>query len=266
VRDSAAFWQDRRALPAPEHLSRRIDRAEAEFMLDWLRGIPGVRIERFGEAWAPVNPDEPELDFQNRVIGLYPKDAGQLDAIVAYYREAGVRPWFELPPAHDFERLAGPLIAGGARPIGFQSVLYAEPERFEADARVREIGQDEAEVFADVLLRGHGVPDDVSRSHVGRWAGNPSSRLYLAEVDGVPAAAGALVLGEVANLANASTLPEFRGRGLQSALIRARIDAAAMSGAALVCASASWDSQSQRNLERAGLRVAYTKTVWRVQP
>jgi hypothetical protein len=39
-----------------------------------------------------------------------------------------------------------------------------------------------------------------------------------------------------------------------------------MSGAALVCASASWASQSQRNLERAGLRVAYTKTVWRVQP
>lgn len=235
-------------------------------MLDWLRGIPGVRIERFGAAWAPVNPDEPELDFQNRLIGLYPEDAGHVDAILAYYRKAAVRPWFELPPADDFERLSGPLVAAGARPIGFHTVLYGEPQRYEADARVREIGADEAEVFADVLLRGHGVPEDVPRSHVARWAENPTSRLYLAEVDGVPAAAGALVLGEVANLANASTLPEFRGRGLQSALIRARMNAAAAAGAELVCSGAAWASQSQRNLERAGLRIAYTKTTWRLQP
>ena len=235
-------------------------------MLDWLRGIPDVRIERFGGAWAPVNPDEPELDFQNRVIGLSPEDAGELDAIFAFYREAGVRPWFELPPAHDFERLSGPLSAAGALPIGFHTVLYGEPARFEADPRVREIGPDEAELFADVLLRGHGVPDEVPRSQIARWAEKPTSRLFVAEVDGVAAGAGALVLGEVANLANASTLPEFRGRGLQSALIRARISAAAAAGADLVCSAASWASQSQRNLERAGLRIAHTKTVWRLQP
>jgi predicted GNAT family acetyltransferase len=250
-------------LLAPEDLSRRIDRAEADFMLDWLRGVPGVRIERFGAAWAPVNPDEPELDFQNRLIGLYPEDAGELDAILAYYSEAGVRPWFELPPAHDFERLSGPLAGAGARPIAFHTVLYGQPEHFDPDPRVREIGQDEAELFADVLLRGHGVPADVPRSHVASWAENQTSRLYVAEEDGRPAAAGALVLGEVANLANASTLPEFRGRGLQSALIRTRISAAAAAGSALVCSGASWASQSQRNLERAGLRIAYTKTVWR---
>lgn len=235
-------------------------------MLDWLQGIPKVRIERFGGAWAPVNPDEPELDFQNRLIGLYPEDAGELDAILEFYGAAGVRPWFELPPAHDFERLSGPLAAAGARPIAFQTVLYGKPERFEADPCVREIALEEAETFADVLLRGHGVPDDAPRGHIARWAEHATSRLYLAEVDGVPAAAGALVLGEVANLANASTLPEFRGRGLQSALIRARIDAAAAAGAELVCSGASWASQSQRNLERAGLRVAYTKTVWRLRP
>ncbi len=235
-------------------------------MLGWLRGIPGVRIERFGAAWAPVNPDAPELDFQNRLIGLYPDDAGQLDAIFAFYREAGVRPWFELPPAHDFERLSSPLAAAGARPIAFHTVLYGEPEHFDADPRVREIGPDEAELFADVLLRGHGVPDHVPRSHVASWAENPTSRLYVAEVDGWPAAAGALVLGEVANLANASTLPAFRGRGLQSALIRTRISVAAAAGSALVCSGAAWASQSQRNLERAGLRIAYTKTVWRQNP
>ena len=235
-------------------------------MLDWLRGIPGVRIERFGAAWAPVNPDEPELDFQNRVIGLSPEDAGELDAIFAFYREAGVRPWFELPPAHDFGRFSAPLAGAGALPIGFHTVLYGEPARFDADPRVREIGPEEADLFADVLLRGHGAPDEVPRRHVAHWAEKSTSRLFVAEVDGVPAAAGALVLGEVANLASASTLPEFRGRGLQSALIRARIAAAAAAGAGLVCSGASWDSQSQRNLERAGLRIAYTKTVWRLQP
>jgi len=55
----------------------------------------------------------------------------------------------------------------------------------------------------------------------------------------------------------------LRGGGLQSALIRARISAAAAAGSEIVCSGASWASQSQRNLERAGLRIAYTKTVWR---
>ncbi|MDQ5820133.1 MAG: GNAT family N-acetyltransferase [Actinomycetota bacterium] len=249
-----------------EELVRRLETVGVEFIAGWCSDIPGVRVERFGDARASLNPDEPELDFQNMVMGLYPNDAGKVDPILRFYADAGVRPWFELPPASEPARLSIPLGDAGARPIGFSSMLYGSPKRLDADARVREARPDEAPVFADVLLRGHGAPDEASREHIVRWAQAETSRMFVAQVDGEVAAAAALhYSGGIAYLANASTLPEARGLGLQTALIAARMIAAAEAGSDLVSSQATWSSQSQRNLERAGLSIAYTKTIWRVQ-
>jgi GNAT superfamily N-acetyltransferase len=96
------------------------------------------------------------------------------------------------------------------------------------------------------------------------WAGLAGVRAYLARVDGAPAAAAALRLCDgLALLANASSLPAFRRRGCQTALIGRRLADARAAGCELVCALAAFASPSQRNLERAGLRLAYTKAVWR---
>ncbi len=50
---------------------------------------------------------------------------------------------------------------------------------------------------------------------------------------------------------------------MQTALIAVRIAEAEAAGCDLVCSQAAFGSPSQRNLERAGLSVAYTKAVWR---
>lgn len=50
----------------------------------------------------------------------------------------------------------------------------------------------------------------------------------------------------------ASTVPEFRNRSAQRALLEAR----------LRCANAQPGSGSHRNAERNGFRVAYTRTKW----
>jgi GNAT superfamily N-acetyltransferase len=55
------------------------------------------------------------------------------------------------------------------------------------------------------------------------------------------------------------TLARFRGEGLQSKLIRARLSLAAEAGCDLVTADTAPGSQSQRNYERLGFRVVYTK-------
>ncbi len=55
------------------------------------------------------------------------------------------------------------------------------------------------------------------------------------------------------------TLPRFRGEGLQTMLIRARLSIAALAGCDLVTADTAPGSQSQRNYERLGFRVVYTK-------
>jgi len=47
------------------------------------------------------------------------------------------------------------------------------------------------------------------------------------------------------------------------ALIQQRIVDAAHAGCTLVVTQTRAGTTSQRNMERAGLRVAYTKTIWR---
>jgi len=91
-----------------------------------------------------------------------------------------------------------------------------------------------------------------------------SSACFLATIDDQPAAAGALFLHEgVALFAGASTLPEFRRRGLQAALLEARIRYACEHGCDLAMMVAEAGSNSQRNAQRQGFLVAYTRLKWR---
>ncbi|HEU0119096.1 MAG TPA: hypothetical protein VFQ91_01110 [Bryobacteraceae bacterium] len=55
------------------------------------------------------------------------------------------------------------------------------------------------------------------------------------------------------------TAPACRGMGLHTAMIRARLAMAAEAGCDLATADTAPGSQSQRNYERAGFQVAYTK-------
>ncbi len=58
-----------------------------------------------------------------------------------------------------------------------------------------------------------------------------------------------------------STIERFRGSGLQSVLIRERLRRAAAAGCDLAMACTVPGTVSQRNYERAGFQVAYTKTM-----
>jgi ribosomal protein S18 acetylase RimI-like enzyme len=254
-------------LRADEALARRLEAASDRYMLEWLSGTD-ADLERFGRAVAAVDPSRPQLDFVNRVYGLWPEDAQQVREIVRLYRTRGVRGWFELAPSEAFARLAEALTGAGAAQIAFHSVLHGAPRAAEPALEVGEVEAANVSLFADVLLRGHGVPEPERArdpASVERWLGIRGWRLYLARVDGEPAGAAVLTLSDgVGYLANASTLPEYRGRGVQTALIARRLADASAAGVELVCSGTAFGSTSQRNLERAGLRIAYTKAVWRL--
>jgi GNAT superfamily N-acetyltransferase len=64
----------------------------------------------------------------------------------------------------------------------------------------------------------------------------------------------------VASFGGAGTLPEFRNRGVQRALLLARIAQAAREGCDLAMVATAPGSGSQRNVERQGFRVVYTRT------
>ncbi len=91
-------------------------------------------------------------------------------------------------------------------------------------------------------------------------AADPHIRLFLAVVDGCVAGTGALTVDDgVAWLSADATLPHFRRRGVQSALQWHRLRVGAQAGCDLAVSEAAPGSQSQRNQERAGFQVAYTR-------
>lgn len=255
---------------APE-VVRRIERAAVAFNAGWLSAGPGVELRRFGSAIASATPSLPDLDFVNRVLGLGAAEEPLVGDVLAFYRERGLEPWLELVPEPGFDRLAARLADAGGRQIGFFTVVYGAPEESDAACAldVREVGRDEAALFAELHLAGHGVPEadrPWGRSSVPSWAEQEGWRLYVAEVDGEPAAAAALVVDDgLGFLADASTDPRYRRRGCQTALVRRRIADAAAAGCDLVASQCEFGSSSHRNMERAGLRVACTKAVWRVR-
>ena len=91
------------------------------------------------------------------------------------------------------------------------------------------------------------------------------SPCFLAEIDGTAGAAGALIVHEgVALFGGAATVPELRRRGLQAALLNERMHYAVDHGCDLAMMVAEAGSNSQRNAERKGFRVAYTRMKWKL--
>lgn len=88
----------------------------------------------------------------------------------------------------------------------------------------------------------------------------PSVECYLARVDGEVAGGGAVSFcDDVAVLFAASTLPAFRGRGVQTALLRKRLERAVEAGSTLAVCVAPPGSTSQRNIARHGFQTLYTR-------
>lgn len=78
----------------------------------------------------------------------------------------------------------------------------------------------------------------------------------VARVGSVPAAVASIIVGgDVAILGGAATLPAFRGRGLQPALLRHRLSMAFDRGCRLAACTAEAGGRSSVNIERAGFRL-----------
>jgi GNAT superfamily N-acetyltransferase len=130
---------------------------------------------------------------------------------------------------------------------------------------VRLIEPGESRLWTDTVMTGFADGGPVSEEMAAMFevfTAARRSRCYLAEIDGVPAAGASASFGdEIAIFYCDATLPGFRGRGAQSALIARRLRDARAAGCGIAMASTFPGTPSQRNYERAGFRVAYTKAM-----
>lgn len=262
-------------------LALRLEAAAIAWSRAWLSGVEGIEwAEVPPHVLAPCHRDRPDLDFQNRVHGLTPADAGLVPALAAWYAGRGIRPWFELVPSDDAADLLAALAAAGVVPVGFHGVVYGPvtaPTRSsvrspahdaEVDVQVVDPADDDGfATFCRTRVAGHELPAAIAEgaaADLAGWRHATGATLYLATVDGEAAATAALTVdGATAYLADGATVPGFRGRGLQSLLIRRRLDDGQAAGAAIACSQASLAGTSHRNLQRGGLTGGFTKSVLR---
>ena len=91
--------------------------------------------------------------------------------------------------------------------------------------------------------------------------------LSRCSADGQPGAAGVLLLHPRRRCALRrldQTVPAVRRRGLQTALLEERMRYAFNHGCDLAMMVALPGSDSQRNAERRGFQIAYTRTKWQL--
>jgi hypothetical protein len=208
-------------------------------------------------------------------LGLSQAVSGtELERIESFFIERGA------PVFHEVSPLAGlPLHASlcerGYRPVEFTSVLYL-PLRNEIESppagnriRTRIVGREEQQVWAQTAARGWSETPGISTflQDLGAISAEREDAFsFLAELDGQPIAAGALsVSSGVALLAGASTIPAGRKQGAQLALLHSRLRYASEHGCDIAMLCAEPGSASQRNGERHGFRIAYTRVKWRLE-
>jgi GNAT superfamily N-acetyltransferase len=265
------------ALSITIDLARRLESAEAAFNLARLRALSsqcdnaaGVEIAHFGRAvcmWVRGRANNPSY---NRVLGFSEEDASTLEAIVCWFRQRGLRMWFDVAPL----LVGGPtlerLTALGLRPARFFSVLCIDPVRAPgaemSGIDVRRIAPDrQAHDFAVPFCTGYGIPAEAhaaTERNLPVEYSDPGWRIYVAYVEGQPASVACLHLESTAGcIAAMATAPPFRRRGCQSALLRRCIADSASAGCQLLAYQTGPGSDSERNVLRAGFQVAYTKLV-----
>jgi GNAT superfamily N-acetyltransferase len=259
-------------------LSKRLERAEgfacAQFAEARRIEFPESRAEWMECGGAHVVFDGVDSPCtQTFGLGIFEElTASVLDEIESFFLSRGAPVLHEVSPFAGIAAL-GLLCTRGYKPFELSSVLYRSVEQPAAIAKgavtVRIACPDEAGLWSRISTRGwaHDHPElagllmELGAVSVER----KQTVSFLAEVDGEPAGAGALCMHEgVALFGGSATVPELRRRGVQAALLEARMRYAFDHGCDLAMMVALPGSDSQRNAERKGFQIAYSRTKWQL--
>ena len=206
-------------------------------------------------------------------LGIFqPVMESDLDRIETFFRDRGAPVLHEVSPLAD-KSLLPLLTARGYRPVEFTTIMFLPISGRKPEARprnerirVRVIGEDEQELWAQTATDGWGEVAEFAEGVLDLTrvvAATTDSLHLLAELDGKPIATGGLnIHNGVAQLAGASTITEARKQGAQQALLESRLRHAEDFGCDLAMMGAEPGSSSQRNAERQGFRIAYTRVKW----
>lgn len=262
-----------------KNLSQKLERTEARANVAFVETRAKISPES-GAEWIEVAGTYAMFDgiesplTQTFGLGVYEEiSAKELDQLEAFFKKHNAPVFHEVSPMADMSLMAL-LNERGYQPIELTSVMFQSLETenklnlpINPNIKTRIIEKGEEKLWAQISADGwateaEGLADfmfnfgQISASCDGGFP-------FLAELDDKPISAGMLfIYDEVAILAGASTVPEGRRQGAQNALLDARLKFAREKGCTIATMGALPGSQSQRNAEKNGFRIAYTRTKW----
>jgi hypothetical protein len=260
-------------------LARRIDRAEIDFcaMAAGAGRPDGVASLEVGGGRALCSIEGSPL---NKVLGLglgSPVEDADLDAIEAFYDERGIPVQIELCPLA-VPGLSARLTKRGYQLQGFENqlarVIGSDPIPAPG-LRVTAVTPDVDDLWLSVAATGFAAvdgsgaspgpppPDLIERVRtvMAGFTHTDFERLLVWVGDEPAGAACAYVIDGVLAITGTSTLPLFRRRGVQQAGV-AHALGRGVGRAGLATATVEPGSISQRNFERFGFQVMYTRAIF----
>ncbi len=259
-------------------LARRLEQTEGLSNADFVEGR-ALAFPESGAEWREIGGAYAMFDgaaspvTQAFCLGMsQPATAAQFDELEDFFHSRGAEVFHEVCPLADPSSLSL-LNERGYQPVEFTSVLYrpidAELKLTASrneELGVRVIAAGEHELWARTAAEGWSEYGELAQfmDEVGRVSAQRTRTLsFLCELGGQAIATGALSLCDgVALLAGASTVPAGRRQGAQLALLESRLRYAVAHGCDIAMMGALPGSGSQRNAERHGFRIAYTRTKW----
>ncbi|MEH7236716.1 GNAT family N-acetyltransferase [Bacillus sp. JJ1562] len=258
-------------------LAQTLETSEIEVLKSRLTAIQaiegnpmGVEIEQFGNATAFSVKNIPGPSF-NTVKGLLDGDEEYIEPIINFYKQKDIPVRFELTPGHVSTDLLTYLSNKGFYQHDFHTTLYSEltsqnETGNHSKIAIRELQKDEFDLYAEIYVKGFGMPaflkDSVAQNNQILYD-HENWTFYLASIEDQPVGIGVLFTKNgIGTLASATTLPEYRNRGIQTALIEQRMQKALEQNCRWIVGQARFGSVSQNNMERAGMRIGYTKAIW----
>lgn len=261
-----------------KQLSQKLERTEALVNADFVDTRRRLSPD-FGAAWIEVGGAYAMYDgaesplTQTFGLGIFEDITPEhLDEIEAFYREHDAPVFHEISPMIDASHMEL-LSSRGYRPVELTSVMYrelggdiAKRER-NPELQTRVISSDEVELWAHTSAEAwkteHPSLGDFMFNFGSISAQCTGAFPYIAELAGTAIATGMLfIYDRVAMLAGASTVPEGRNLGAQTALLEDRLAFAASRGCTLAIMGAAPGSQSQSNAQKNQFQIAYTRTKW----
>jgi len=279
---------DRLPLFCDTALAGRIERAETQLVVG---ASEAARVRRADAAGFVIPVAGGVASFAgadspfNKVAGLGfagVPEAAVLDDVERAFAARGV------PVQVELANLADPAIGvllteRGYRLVSFENVLgrsltgQSEPVP-PPGVQVRRIGDDELDAWLEVVVEAFAHPDteglpqheDFPRDAIERaerdLVAAPGVVCYLALLDGVIAGGASLRMAEGIAQFGAATLPAYRRRGVQTALLSARVADAAAAGCDIAVVTTQPGSSSQHNVQHRGFDLLYTRAVLVKQP